>query len=49
LVPQRLTDATDDGGLFGIRFEPPGIEQADESGARPARRRGSRRTTLGTR
>lgn len=23
LVPQRLTDATDDGGLFGIRFEPP--------------------------
>lgn len=23
LIPQRLTDATDDGGLFGIRFEPP--------------------------
>jgi|CZKX01.1.fsa_nt_gi uncharacterized protein YydD (DUF2326 family) len=44
LVPQRLTDATDDGGLFGIRFEPPGTEQADESGTRPARRRGRRPT-----
>ena len=22
-IPTRLTDATDDGGLFGIRFEPP--------------------------
>jgi uncharacterized protein YydD (DUF2326 family) len=45
LVSQRLTDATDDGGLFGIRFEPPGLDQADESGVRPARRRGRRRAT----
>jgi uncharacterized protein YydD (DUF2326 family) len=42
LVSQRLTDATDDGGLFGIRFEPPGTEQTDESGIRQARRRGRR-------
>jgi len=42
LVSQRLTDATEDGGLFGIRFEPPGAEPADESGTRPARRRGRR-------
>ena len=44
LVSQRLTDATEDGGLFGIRFEPPGTEPADESGTRPARRRGRRQT-----
>lgn len=43
-VSQRLTDATEDGGLFGIRFEPPGSEQADESGTRPARPRGRRPT-----
>ena len=23
IIPQRLSDATEDGGLFGIRFEPP--------------------------
>jgi uncharacterized protein YydD (DUF2326 family) len=37
LVPQRLTDATEDGGLFGIRFEPPGGDQMDEDGNRPTR------------
>ena len=42
LLAQRLTDATEDGGLFGIRFEPPGGDQMDGSGNRPARRRGRR-------
>jgi uncharacterized protein YydD (DUF2326 family) len=37
VIPQRLTDATEDGGLFGIRFEPPGGDQ--DAKARPARRR----------
>ncbi len=40
LVSQRLTDATEDGGLFGIRFEPPGIEQTEDGRSRPLRRRG---------
>ena len=40
LLPQRLTDATLDGGLFGIRFEPPRGEQAQ--GEVPRRRRSSR-------
>ncbi len=40
LLPQRLTDATLDGGLFGIRFEPPRGEQAE--GEAPRRRRSSR-------
>ncbi|HEY0512924.1 MAG TPA: ABC-three component system protein [Thermoanaerobaculia bacterium] len=30
LVPQRLTDATEDGGLFGIRFEPPRGNQSED-------------------
>jgi uncharacterized protein YydD (DUF2326 family) len=42
LVPQRLTDATADGGLLGIRFEPPGGNQADESGSRSTPLRGRR-------
>ena len=29
LLPQRLTDATGDGGLFGIRFEPPSGQQRE--------------------
>jgi len=29
LLPQRLTDATLDGGLFGMRFEPPRGEPED--------------------
>ena len=33
LLPERLTDATGDGGLFGIRFEPPSGQQR-EGGAR---------------
>jgi hypothetical protein len=39
LLPQRLTDATLDGGLFGMRFEPPRGEQAVET---PRRRRSAR-------
>ncbi len=39
VLPQRLTDATDDGGLFGIRFEPPGAEHADNTGSAPQRTR----------
>jgi uncharacterized protein YydD (DUF2326 family) len=42
LVPQRLTDATEDGGLFGIRFEPPREGQTDTGGRR---RRRSKSTT----
>lgn len=37
LLPQRLTDATLDGGLFGMRFEPPRGEQVE--GEKPRRRR----------
>lgn len=40
LLPQRLTDATLDGGLFGMRFEPPRGEQVQ--GDAPRRRRSSR-------
>jgi uncharacterized protein YydD (DUF2326 family) len=40
LLPQRLTDATLDGGLFGMRFEPPRGEQAE--GETTRRRRSSR-------
>jgi uncharacterized protein YydD (DUF2326 family) len=43
LLSQRLTDATLDGGLFGIRFEPPRGEQAE--GDAPRRRRSSRTET----
>lgn len=42
LLPQRLTDATLDGGLFGMRFEPPRGEQAEEA---PRRRRLARTET----
>jgi uncharacterized protein YydD (DUF2326 family) len=31
LVGQPLTDATEDGGLFGIRFEPPRVAQGEGS------------------
>jgi uncharacterized protein YydD (DUF2326 family) len=34
LLPQRLTDATLDGGLFGMRFEPPRGEQGQGEVAR---------------
>jgi uncharacterized protein YydD (DUF2326 family) len=40
LLQQRLTDATDDGGLFGFRFEPPRADQPEEGTRR--RKRGSR-------
>ena len=40
LLPQRLTDATLDGGLFGMRFEPPRGEQGE--GETTRRRRSSR-------
>jgi uncharacterized protein YydD (DUF2326 family) len=40
LVPQRLTDATEDGGLFGFRFEPPGIEQTEDGRSRHVGRPG---------
>lgn len=40
LLPQRLTDATLDGGLFGLRFEPPRGEQTE--GEAPRRRRSAR-------
>ncbi len=43
IVQQRLTDATEDGGLFGIRFEPPGGNE-DANEARSPRRR---RRTIG--
>ncbi len=43
LLPQRLTDATLDGGLFGIRFEPPRGDQPE--GDTPRRRRASRTET----
>jgi uncharacterized protein YydD (DUF2326 family) len=43
VIRQRLTDATEDGGLFGIRFEPPGAEQESTEG-RPIRRRRPRAT-----
>lgn len=36
VLPVRLTDATDDGGLFGLRFEPP---RGDEPEDRPKRAR----------
>lgn len=29
VLPVRLTDATDDGGLFGLRFEPPRGDESD--------------------
>jgi uncharacterized protein YydD (DUF2326 family) len=32
LLRERLTDSSDDGGLFGIRFEPPRSGAADEKG-----------------
>lgn len=38
VIQQRLTDATESGGLFGIRFEPPGGGDQENEG-RPARRR----------
>lgn len=37
LLSQRLTDATEDGGLFGIRFEPPRGEQSEEGTRRRKR------------
>jgi uncharacterized protein YydD (DUF2326 family) len=30
VLPVRLTDATDDGGLFGLRFEPPRGDEPDD-------------------
>ncbi len=36
LLPQRFTDATESGGLFGIRFEPPRDKQSEEG---PRRRK----------
>jgi hypothetical protein len=36
LLPQTMTDATESGGLFGIRFEPPRGDQPD-TGARRRR------------
>lgn len=41
LLPQRLTDATLDGGLFGMRFEPPRGLQVD---GRPERKQRPSRT-----
>jgi hypothetical protein len=35
VLPVRLTDATDDGGLFGVRFEPPRGAESDGSQERP--------------
>jgi uncharacterized protein YydD (DUF2326 family) len=40
IIPQRLTDATDDGGLFGIRFDPPkgyGTDQQKSGGVERSR------------
>jgi uncharacterized protein YydD (DUF2326 family) len=37
LLPQRLVDTTEGGGLFGIRFEPP---RGDQAGAARRRKRG---------
>jgi uncharacterized protein YydD (DUF2326 family) len=42
LTPQRLTDATEDGGLFGIRFEPPRGNQSEDVARR---RKGSSKTS----
>jgi uncharacterized protein YydD (DUF2326 family) len=40
VIPERLTDATESGGLFGIRFEPPrGVDSGTTS---TTRRRGHR-------
>lgn len=47
VLPVRLTDAMDDGGLFGLRFEPPRGDEAEDrpnrakktSGARPSTRK----------
>jgi len=39
VIPQRLTDAAADGGLFGIRFEPAGVEQAEQGGCPLVRRK----------
>lgn len=40
VLPQRLTDATENGGLFGMRFEPPRGDQGD---AGTGRRKGRSR------
>jgi uncharacterized protein YydD (DUF2326 family) len=37
LLPRRLTDATVDGGLFGLRFEPPRDDQVDTAPRRRGR------------
>lgn len=37
LLPQRLTDATEDGSLFGMRFEPPRGGETDGEGRRRRR------------
>ncbi len=45
LLPQRLTDATEDGGLFGVRFEPPRADQS-EPGSRRRRRSSTSSATV---
>jgi uncharacterized protein YydD (DUF2326 family) len=47
LLPQRLTDATADGGLFGMRFEPPRVGQADEGTRRTKRSSGRSKSPNG--
>jgi uncharacterized protein YydD (DUF2326 family) len=43
VLPMRLTDATDDGGLFGLRFEPPRGDEPDDA---PRRRKKPERARL---
>jgi uncharacterized protein YydD (DUF2326 family) len=47
VISQRLSDATADGGLFGVRFEPPGTLPDDQAPAPAPRRTQRKRASSG--